>query len=45
MAFPHGASNDLRRVQLNGHNLPWVDRAVHIGNTLHVSGKMNQDLR
>ena len=45
MAFPHGASNDLRCVKLNGHNLPWVDRAVHIGNTLHVSGKMNQDLR
>ena len=45
MAFPHGASAGMRSVQLNGHDLPWVDRAVHIGNTLHVSGKMHQDLR
>ena len=45
MAFPHGATTGMRSVQLNGHSLPWVDRAVHIGNTLHVSGKMSQDLR
>ena len=45
MAFPHGASAGMRSVQLNGHDQPWVDRAVHIGDTLHVSGKMHQDLR
>ena len=34
MAFLHGAGNGLRCAPLNGHSLPWVDRAVHISNTL-----------
>ena len=45
MAFPSGASPDMPSIVLNGDKLPWVERAVHIGNTLHYSGTMEQDIR
>ena len=45
IAFPHGASADMPSIILNGDKLPWVERAVHIGNTLHCSGRMDQDIR
>ena len=44
IAFPHGYTDGMRAVKLNGHDLPWVERAVHIGNTLHSSGLMDNDL-
>ncbi len=45
MAFPHGYKDTMTAIKLNGHDLPWVERAVHIGNTLISSGAMDQDLR
>ena len=45
MAFPHGYKDTMPAIKLNGHDLPWVERAVHIGNTLISSGAMDQDLR
>ena len=45
MAFPSGASPDMPFIVLNGDKLPWVEQAVHIGNTLHYSGTMEQDIR
>ena len=45
IAFPHGATADMPAIILNGDKLPWVERAVHIGNTLHFSGRMDQGIR
>ena len=44
IAFPYGYKDGMRAVKLNGHDLPWVKRAVHIGNTLHSLGLMYNDL-
>ena len=45
IAFPQGYKDGMPAIILNGHDLPWVERAVHIGNTLHSSALMDQDLR
>ena len=45
MAFPQGYTDGMPAIKLNDHDLPWVERAVHIGNTLHSCGLMDQDLR
>ena len=45
MAFPSGSSPDMPSIVLNGDKLPWVERVVHISNTLPYSGTMEQDTR
>ena len=43
----HGGQvpKNLTKLILNGEVIPFKERAVHIGNTLHCSGKMDQDIK
>jgi hypothetical protein len=45
IAFSRLPKTDLAPIFLNGDKLPWVDRVVHVGNTLFSNGKMEQDLK
>ena len=42
-----GGRNQIKPVNLRlcGENLPWVDRADHLGHALHSDGTMKQDIR
>ena len=45
IAFSRVPKTDLAPIFLNGDILPWVDRVVHVGNTLFCNGKMEQDIK
>ena len=45
IAFNCTHRTDLAHVKLNGDNLPWVQKAKHIGNFLHEDGSTDTDLR
>ena len=46
MAFHGGkAPAEVSKIMLNGREVPWRERSLHIGNTLHIDAKMNQDLK
>ena len=45
IAFTNGGNIDLPPVYLKDTVLPWCDRVVHVGNTLHKSGTMEQDIK
>jgi hypothetical protein len=44
IAFHRGAKLDLPAIYLNGDALPWCERVVHVGNTVHMNGTMEQDI-
>ena len=33
------------KIMLNGHTLPWVDNAAHLGHELHTTGSQDMDCR
>ena len=45
IAFNCSSRKELAHVKLNGDNLPWVQKAKHIGNFLHEDGTTDTDLR
>ena len=45
IAFYRGAKRELTNIYLNGDALPWCERVVHVGNTIHMNGTMEQDIR
>ena len=48
MYFPSSRSDSkeiIKKVEVAGKIFPWVQHAVHIGNTLHEDGSMEQDVK
>ena len=41
----HAREEAPAKIMLNGHTLPWVDNATHLGHELHTTGSQDMDCR